>query len=118
LSGYSPARAVNPFTCDSLTRADADPVIIWLDSMSYQLFTRDKLFGSSADLIQSIALTRDQLPGYTPEEMKQRMKFIPSMISMDYNTEVQNFIELFAYRRRGLMTQLLASSQIYFPMFE
>lgn len=118
LYGFLPARAVNPFTSDSLTRADVDPVVISLDSMSYQLFTRDKLFGTSADLLQSIALTRDQLPNYTPEEMKRRMKLIPSMISMDYNSEVQNFIDLFAYNRRGMMTQLLASSQIYFPMFE
>jgi membrane-bound lytic murein transglycosylase D len=118
LYGILPARAVNPFTSDSLTRADVDPVVISLDSMSYQLFTRDKLFGSSFDLIQSIVLTRDQLPSYTPEEMKRRMKLIPSMISMDYNSEVQGFIELFAYNRRGMMTQLLASSQIYFPMFE
>jgi membrane-bound lytic murein transglycosylase D len=86
--------------------------------MSYQLFTRDKLFGNSAELVQSIAYTKDQLPTYSPEEMKKRMKMIPSMISMDYNQDVQAFIDLFVYRKRDLMTKLLASSQIYFPMFE
>ena len=118
LCGFLPSRAVNPFTSDSLSRADVDPVVISLDSMSYQLFTRDKLFGTSADIMRSIALTKDSLPNFTPDEIKKRMKLIPSLISMDYNQDVQNFIELFAFRRRGLMTQLLASSQIYFPMFE
>lgn len=118
LAGFIPARATNPFAHDSLTRADTDPVVLSLDSMSYQLFTRDKFFGSSADLVQSIALTKDQLPSYTPEEMKRRMKLIPSLISMDYNPEVQAFIDLFVYRKRDLMTKLLASSQIYFPLFE
>lgn len=66
LAGFIPARATNPFAHDSLTRADTDPVVLSLDSMSYQLFTRDKFFGSSADLVQSIALTKDQLPSYTP----------------------------------------------------
>lgn len=37
---------------------------------------------------------------------------------MDYNPEVQAFIDLFVYRKRDLMTKLLASSQIYFPLFE
>lgn len=116
LTGIS-AQAKNPFAGDS-TRADVDPVVVSLDSMSYQLFTRDKLFGNSAELIQSIALTKDQLPSYSPDEMKKRMKMIPSMISMDYNQDVQAFIDLFVYRKRDLMTKLLASSQIYFPMFE
>jgi membrane-bound lytic murein transglycosylase D len=113
-----PAQAVNPFVRDSVTRADVDPVVVSLDSMSYQLFTRDKLFGTNADIEKSINISRDQLPTYTVAEMKERMKMIPSMISMDYNPDVQAFIDLFVYRKRGLMTQLLASSQIYFPLFE
>jgi membrane-bound lytic murein transglycosylase D len=116
--GLMTVHAVNPFTNDSITRADMDPVVVSLDSMSYQLFTRDKLFGNTAELQQSIALTRDQLPTYAPAEMKRRMQMIPSLISMDYNGEVQAFIDLFVYRRRDLLTKLLASSQIYFPMME
>ena len=113
-----PARAVNPFTRDSMTRADVDPVVVALDSMSYQLFTRDKLFGTSAELEKCINITRDQLPSYSAEEMKHRMKMIPAIMSMDYNSDVQAFIDLFVYRKRELMTKVLASSQIYFPMFE
>ena len=118
VGSYLPCGAMNPFSHDSLTCVDADPVVMSLDSMSYQLFTRDKLFGNSSELERSIHLTKDQLPSYTAEEMKHRMKMIPSMISMDYNSDVQAFIDLFVCRKRELMTNLLASSQIYFPMFE
>jgi membrane-bound lytic murein transglycosylase D len=118
VTGLAPLRASNPFVHDTTTHADIDPVIVSLDSMSYQLFTRDKFFGNTEELSESIALTRDQLPTYTPEEMKRRMKMIPSMISMDYNADVEAFIDFFVYRRRDLMTKLLASSQIYFPLFE
>ena len=118
LGVYIPGQCMNPFAHDSLSCVDADPVVISLDSMSYQLFTRDKFFGNTAELERSIHLTKDQLPTYTAEEMKQRMRMIPSMISMDYNSDVQAFIDLFVYRKRDLMTKLLASSQIYFPMFE
>ena len=116
--GMLPASALNPFAHDTTTHADKDPVMLRLDSMSYELFTRDKFFGNSDELIRSIALTKDQLPTYSPEEMKRRMKMIPALVSMDYNADVQAFIDLFVYRRRDLMTKLLASSQIYFPLFE
>jgi membrane-bound lytic murein transglycosylase D len=118
LVGFMPLSAMNPFAHDSLTHVELDPVVISLDSMAYQLFTRDKFFGNTAELNESIHLTKDQLPSYSPEEMKRRMKLIPSMMSMDYNADVQAFIDLFVYRKRELMTKLLASSQIYFPLFE
>ncbi len=113
-----PAWAVNPFTRDSVIRADMDPVVVSLDSMSYQLFTRNKLFGTSAELERCVTIPRDQLPSYSAAEMKRRMKEIPALIPMDYNPDVQAFIDLFAFRKRDLMTKLLASSQIYFPLFE
>jgi membrane-bound lytic murein transglycosylase D len=118
LAAYPPAMAVNPWIHDSITRAEVDPVMLSLDSMSYQLFTRDKFFASSDELQRSINLPKDQLPSYSPSEMKQRMKMIPAIIPMDYNADVQAFIDLFVYRKRDLMTKLLANSQIYFPLFE
>ena len=115
---FQPAMALNPWAHDSTTRAEVDPVTIALDSMSYQLFTRDKFFATSVELERAINIPREQLPTYTPAEMKQRMKLIPAIIPMDYNSDVQAFIDLFAYRKRELMTKLLANSQIYFPLFE
>ncbi len=35
-----------------------------------------------------------------------------------YNSEVRNFIDLYAYRKRGLTERILGLSQIYFPLFE
>jgi membrane-bound lytic murein transglycosylase D len=118
LCGIVPAQALNPFAHDSVTKADTDPVMLTLDSMSYELFTRGKFYGNTEELMRSIAMTKEQLPSYSPDEMKRRMKLIPSLISMDYNSDVQAFIDLFVYRRRDLMTKLLANAQIYFPLFE
>jgi membrane-bound lytic murein transglycosylase D len=106
------------WAADSTIRAEVDPVMLSLDSMSFQLFTRCKFFGTNGDIQQAIAIPRDQLPSYSASDMKQRMKMIPAVIPMDYNQDVQAFVDLFVYRRRELMTKLLANSQIYFPMFE
>lgn len=94
-----------------------DPLILSIDSLSRSL-TREKLFVDTTELQRLIALPADQLPRYTDEEMRVRMQQIPSLFRMDYNSDVKAFIDLFVYRRRELMTKLLAASQIYFPIFE
>ncbi|MFN8310341.1 MAG: transglycosylase SLT domain-containing protein [Chitinophagales bacterium] len=118
LMGFTTVWAIAPAVHDTLTRAEVDPVIRSLDSVSFQLFTRDKFFATNDELDRAIHLSPDQLPHYTEAEMKQRMKAIPSAIQLDYNSDVQAFIDLFVYRRRELMSKLLANSQIYFPLFE
>ncbi|MFN8278591.1 MAG: transglycosylase SLT domain-containing protein [Chitinophagales bacterium] len=118
MMGFSAIHAVMPWAHDSIVKADVDPVIASLDSLSFQMFTRDKFFATSDELQRAIKLPPEQLPHYTEQEMKARMQRIPSAIQMDYNADVQAFIDLFVYRRRELMARLLANSQIYFPLFE
>lgn len=95
-----------------------DPIICQLDSMSFNLFTRDKFFVQDDELLSSINMPSDFIPKYSAEEIQERMKLIPSVVPLTYNQQVKSFIDLFAYRRRGLMARSLANSQIYFPVFE
>jgi membrane-bound lytic murein transglycosylase D len=115
-ASVSPAFA-NYFN-DSTMLCDVDPVIARLDSMSYSLFKRDKFFVADDQLLASINMPADMIPKYTDAEIKEKMKLIPSLIPLNYNAQVKQFIDLFAYKRRGLMTRCLANSQIYFPVFE
>ncbi|HEY0262133.1 MAG TPA: LysM peptidoglycan-binding domain-containing protein [Chitinophagales bacterium] len=106
------------YQTDSLSkRAEVDPLILEIDSLAKAL-TREKLFVDTNELQRLINIPPDQLPHYSDAEMTVRMKQIPSLFKMDYNRDVKAFIDLFVYRRRELMTKLLASSQIYFPVFE
>lgn len=95
-----------------------DPVICQLDSMSFNLFTRDKFFVGDDELLASINMPYDFIPKYKDSEIKEKMKLIPAVFPLTYNQQVKSFIDLFAYRRRGLIARSLANSQIYFPMFE
>lgn len=103
---------------DSIVKPDLDPVILALDNQVSTLLTRDKLFANSDQLRRSIALTAEDLPKYTDLEMKVRLKKIPTLIPLDYNSDVKAFVDLFVYRRRELLSKMLGSSQIYFPLFE
>ncbi|MFN8299793.1 MAG: transglycosylase SLT domain-containing protein [Chitinophagales bacterium] len=100
------------------TSSDIDPVIVQLDSMSYSLFTRDKFFASGDELLASINMPTELIPRFTEAEIKEKMNLIPSEVPMTYNAYVKQFIDMFAYKKRGLMTRCLANSQIYFPIFE
>lgn len=113
-----PASALEHYSNDSAYRCDVDPVILQLDSMYNSLFTRDKFFVADDELLQSINMTPDMLPSYTSVEIAERLKTVPSMIPMTYNKEVKACIDMFAMKKRGLMTRCLANSQIYFPLFE
>lgn len=103
---------------DSIVKPDLDPVILELDKQLGLYLTPDKYFSSSEDVRKSIALTADELPKFTDLEMKVRLQKIPSLIRLDYNSDVKAFIDLFVYRRRELLSKMQGASQIYFPLFE
>lgn len=98
--------------------SDIDPVISQLDSISLDFFTRDKLFAADDELIASINLPYDFIPKYSDAEIVEKMKLIPAIFPLTYNEKVKSFIDLFAYRRRGLMARSLANAQVYFPIIE
>ncbi len=112
----TPAKA--SYYNDSALVCDVDPLIVQLDSMSFSLFTRDKFFVTDDELLASINMPYELIPKYTDAQIKEKMKLIPTLITLNYNKQVQDFIDFFAYRRRGLMARCLANSQIYFPIFE
>ena len=117
--GFTSTFAFGPRNApDSLTRVEVDPVMLSLDSMAFQLFTRDKFFATNDQLEKMVRMSREELPTFSEEEIKMKMKLIPSIIPLDYNSDVRAFIDMFVYRKRDLMTKLLANSQIYFPLFE
>jgi len=115
-------RPIAVFVITSLTSlavsAQLDPVVARLDSMSDCMFTRDKCFVNDAQVLSSINMPIDLIPKYTEDEIREKMTLIPAEVAMTYNAQVKSFIDLFAYRRRGLMSRCLANAQIYFPIFE
>jgi membrane-bound lytic murein transglycosylase D len=114
----TPAYSFYNFSDSSAQASCIDPVICQLDSMSLSMFTRDRLYIDDASVLNSINMPYDAIPKYTSEEMQEKMKLIPSLIPLNYNNTVRQFIEFFAYRRRALMASCIANSQLYFPVME
>lgn len=53
----------------------------------------------------------------TPQEYEQRLKVLPTVIEMPYNSIVGNFINMYLTKKRGLVADMLALHSYYGPIF-
>lgn len=54
----------------------------------------------------------------TDQEIIDRLRVLPTVIEMPFNSVVRNFIDMYANRRRQLVENMLGMSLYYMPMFE
>jgi len=85
-------------------------------------FTRklDYLVNSwMVNLSQNPECIPDALPVITTDSAyKARLASLPHVIEMPFNSHVRSMIELYTVRRPRQVSQLLALSEFYFPIFE
>jgi len=97
-----------------------DPVVSMLDSLA-----TSKVFESSTFLhtitnnnnFTESARDINYFPDSVYRERITNMS-MQSPFEYVYNNQVREFIDLYAYRKRGLTERILGLSQIYFPLFE
>lgn len=58
------------------------------------------------------------IPIYADSVYAQRLALLESEIPLEYNQYVRPYIDLYAVRRRGLVSKVMAWSSYYFPQFE
>jgi membrane-bound lytic murein transglycosylase D len=92
---------------DSINRNFADN----LDSLLHVWYINNTESQYSLD---SVA-TDEQL---TDSVYINRLKQIPSLIDLSYNTIVKNYIELYSKKRRSQVEYMMGLSEYYFPIFE
>jgi membrane-bound lytic murein transglycosylase D len=96
-----------------------DPVAAMLDSLAHNSYiTR----------IPKVPQQRNNIYGFAPDSVphpsvaviQQRLNMLDAQSPFDlgYIEEVQPYIDLYAYKRRGLVERMLGLSQLYYPIFE
>jgi membrane-bound lytic murein transglycosylase D len=60
----------------------------------------------------------DDVPLYDDSVYRNRLAKIPSQIALDYNQEVQAYIDMYVIRKRAQVNRMLGLGQHYFPLFE
>jgi membrane-bound lytic murein transglycosylase D len=117
-------RAQDPVLPDSVNGkrsfVEDDPVSSMLDSLErLKIFENSRYLKTNANEIPGISNSGD-IPYFPDSVYRERITgmSLQSPFEYVYNADVRRFIDLYAYKKRGLTARVLGLSQIYFPLFE
>jgi len=117
-------RAQDPVQPDSANAkrsfVEDDPVASMLDSLArLKIFENSKYLKTGADE-NSDNYNTGEIPYFSDSIYRERITgmSLQSPFEYIYNADVRKFIDLYAYKKRGLTARVLGLSQIYFPLFE
>jgi membrane-bound lytic murein transglycosylase D len=117
-------RAQDPVQPDSVnvkkSFVEDDPVASMLDSLArLKIFENSKFLKTGAD-VNSGTYNTGEIPYFSDSVYRDRITgmSLQSPFEYVYNADVRKFIDLYAYKKRGLTARVLGLSQIYFPLFE
>lgn len=97
-----------------------DPIASALDSLN-NLNMFEKGFAKiSYPESPKYLMPHDSIPRYDESVYRERLAKLDAASPFDltYNTAVKDYIEMYAYRKRILVSRMMALSQLYFPLFE
>lgn len=94
-----------------------DPVASMLDSLSYLTIFHEKNLPTGN---RNNTYADDHVPYFSDSVFRSRIADMNDQSPFEYvyNEQVRMFIDLYAYKKRGLTGRILGLSQIYFPLFE
>lgn len=97
-----------------------DPIVEMLDSLDLVSFFKNNKFSSNRSELNIYNFKEDEVPEYSEEELKKRLEKLDALspFSLQYNPSVKSYIDLYAKKRKGLVSRMLGLSQLYFPLFE
>jgi membrane-bound lytic murein transglycosylase D len=117
-------RAQDPIQPDSAnikkSFVEDDPVASMLDSLArLKIFENSKFLKNDSGENSGISGT-GEIPYFPDSVYRDRITgmSLQSPFEYVYNADVRKFIDLYAYKKRGLTARVLGLSQIYFPLFE
>ncbi|MBK5285939.1 MAG: lytic transglycosylase domain-containing protein, partial [Bacteroidia bacterium] len=94
-----------------------DPIVATLDSLVNQNYIQRLNFASSGDDVSNDFKPFD-IPSYSDAVYSSRMAKIQSPIALTYNSQVRDYIDMYAIRKRQLTARVMGLTNLYFPLFE
>lgn len=99
---------------------DDDPIMVMLDSLINQSYLNrhQPFYEFSADNPHGFNL--EDIPYYSDSVVASKLMALNGTTPFEfvYNTQVQKFIDFYAYRRRASVSRMLGLGRLYFPLFE
>lgn len=97
-----------------------DPIVAMLDSLVTAQFFECNNFTTDTCLLNVHNYNPNLIPVFDDMVYEARMAKLDakSPFSLDYNSAVQSYIDVYASRKRAMVSRMLGLAQIYFPLFE
>ncbi|MBI2271695.1 MAG: transglycosylase SLT domain-containing protein [Bacteroidetes bacterium] len=97
-----------------------DPIASTLDSIAMVNYFDKGLVKPVAPRSNKFNFAPDSIPRYDASVYESRLAKIDaeSPFDLEYNDAVKSYIEMYAMRKRDLVSRVMGMSQLYFPMIE
>ena len=93
-----------------------DPIAATLDSLVNLTYVQRLNLNSSS--ASNNNFKSYEIPSYSSDIYKKRIEKIQTPIPLCYNSQVQEYINLYALKKRDLTERVMGLSGFYFPLFE
>ncbi len=96
------------------------PVVRTLDSLAYVKYYKKEYLILDTNLRKSTPITSNKIPTFPDSVYAKRIAAlnVETPFNFIYNRQVQNYINLYAIKKRRLTEKVLGLAKIYFPMIE
>ena len=93
-------------------------IISVLDSLLAKYNNQSYDLATDASLLNIYGFHPSEIPCYPDTIYQERLASLESPIHFDYNEFVQNFIDLYIYKRREQVSRMPGLASVYYPMIE
>ncbi|HNP47585.1 MAG TPA: lytic transglycosylase domain-containing protein, partial [Bacteroidia bacterium] len=111
------AQDENPVLEQALANGSYDPIAATLDSL-VNLNYIARLNGSASGTESVSNFQPSEIPSYADDIYRKRIEKIQTPIPLAYNSQVQEYINMYAMRKRGLTERVMGLANLYFPLYE
>lgn len=110
-----------PFILQSqVPMLEDDPIAAMLDSLHNKKIFENMFQKASFNKNNKFHFTPDSIPKYDDPVYETRISKLNANSPFDliYNSHVKSYIELYAIKKRELLSRVIGLSQLYYPLFE
>lgn len=94
-----------------------DPISSMLDSLATLSYIQRITF-ATAESQPNTSFQPNEVPTYADDIYRKRIQKIQTPIPLTFNSEVKQYIDMYALRKRALTERVMGLSNLYFPLYE
>ncbi len=102
---------------NSAVSTNDDPISSMLDSL-VNLSYIQRINYAAAGSQQTNSFQPYEVPTYADDIYKKRIEKIQTPIPLTYNSQVRQYIDMYALKKRALTERVMGLSNLYFPLYE